>query len=358
MKNIVIEWKDTSICLTQLNIAEVKIYFFSKIKMIRDDNIIQLESQPINIMSFGCIGLYGKTNTGKTTQLFKLKDAYIENSYKQQYDLDNPFVLGGEFTHIYFISPSIQSDKTSKKNQNDNIIKIDGQKENILNLIQYIRQMKDQIEIIIELQQQLRQFFKAGNIQYDRHTAVLLINILKLIEQTKRKYPQLICKEQNQVIIDNLKELYQILGVKTDYTWIRIPKIMTMFDDMSGTSLFTNSIENEFYKFIVQRRHLHVFACFIVAHSITNLYYQFRVNQTAILLFNGLKPEQMKEYFNTIQEVQSNNFGEKEFTEIYKNVTGYYEDDFDKKMKYRYNFLYIVISPTPSIYQGFEKRLK
>ncbi|CAL6042825.1 Conserved_hypothetical protein [Hexamita inflata] len=347
------------LCLNGGSMKIVKVYFFFKIKMIRDDNIIQLESQPINIMSFGCIGLYGKTNTGKTTQLFKLKDAYIENSKKQQYDLDNPSVLGGEFTHIYFISPSIQSDKTSKKNQNDNIIKIDGQKDNILNLIQYIRQMKDQIEIIIELQQDLRQFFKQQTkIQYDRHTAVLLINILKLIEQTKRKYPQLIYKEQNQVIIDNLKDLYQILGVKTDYTWIRIPKIMTMFDDMSGTSLFTNSVENEFYKFIVQRRHLHVFACFIVAHSITNLYYQFRVNQTAILLFNGLKPEQMSDYFNTIQEVQSKNFGEKEFTEIYKNVIGYYEDDFDKKIKYRYNFLYIVISPTPSIYQGFEKRLK
>ena len=61
-------------------------------------------------------------------------------------------------------------------------------------------------------------------------------------------------------------------------TALRIPKILMMLDDMSGTSLFTNSVENEFYKFVVQRRHLHVFAMFRVAHSITNLFYQFRVN--------------------------------------------------------------------------------
>ncbi|CAL5974368.1 Conserved_hypothetical protein [Hexamita inflata] len=141
-------------------------------------------------------------------------------------------------------------------------------------------------------------------------------------------------------------------------SFIRIPKIMIIMDDMSGTSLFTNSVENEFYKFIVQRRHLHVFTFMISAHSITNLYYQFRVNQTAIVLFNGLKMDQMKEYFNTIQEVQSNNFGEKELTEIYKQITGYYEQDFDKKATYRYNFLYTVIQPMPSIYKGFKERIK
>ena len=85
--------------------------------------------------------------------------------------------------------------------------------------------------------------------------------------------------------------MYLLLGLDYTATALRIPKILMMLDDMSGTSLFTNSVENEFYKFVVQRRHLHVFAMFIVAHSITNLFYQFRVNQTSILLFNGLKPE-------------------------------------------------------------------
>ena len=31
------------------------------------------------IMSFGLFGLFGKTNTGKTTQMFKLKDTYIHD---------------------------------------------------------------------------------------------------------------------------------------------------------------------------------------------------------------------------------------------------------------------------------------
>ncbi|CAL6016517.1 Conserved_hypothetical protein [Hexamita inflata] len=327
--------------------------------MIKDDNIIQLEKQPINLMSFSLTGFYGKTNTGKTTSMFKLKDEYIKNSKKQAYDLDKPFVLGGDFTHIYFISPSISSDKTAEKNKDLNMISIEGDKEQVLELIQSIRQMKDDVQELLQLQTQIRDFFKQCDLnKLDQQTAVLLINILKQIEQTKQKYPLLEFEETNQDIRKNLKEFYKLLYLKPITSFIRIPKIMIIMDDMSGTSLFTNSVENEFYKFIVQRRHLHVFTFMISAHSITNLYYQFRVNQTAIVLFNGLKMEQMKEYFNTIQEVQSNNFGEKEFTEIYKQITGYYEQDFDKKALYRYNFLYIVIQPMPSIYKGFNERIK
>ncbi|CAL6075168.1 Conserved_hypothetical protein [Hexamita inflata] len=310
-------------------------------------------------MSFSLTGFYGKTNTGKTTSMFKLKDEYIKNSKKQAYDLDKPFVLGGDFTHIYFISPSISSDKTAEKNKDLNMISIEGDKEQVLGLIQSIRQMKDDVQELLQLQTQIRDFFKQCDLNnLDQQTAVLLINILKQIEQTKQKYPLLEFEETNQDIRKNLKEFYKLLYLKPITSFIRIPKIMIIMDDMSGTSLFTNSVENEFYKFIVQRRHLHVFTFMISAHSITNLYYQFRVNQTAIVLFNGLKMDQMKEYFNTIQEVQSNNFGEKEFTEIYKQITGYYEQDFDKKATYRYNFLYIVIQPMPSIYKGFKERIK
>ena len=67
--------------------------------------------------------------------------------------------------------------------------------------------------------------------------------------------------------------MYLLLGLEYSGTALRIPKILLAFDDLSGSSLFTNSVENEFYKFVVQRRHLHVFALFIVAHAITNLYY-------------------------------------------------------------------------------------
>lgn len=42
----------------------------------------------------------------------KLKNEYIRTSHFSKYDLNNPYDLNGEFTHIYFISPSIASDKT------------------------------------------------------------------------------------------------------------------------------------------------------------------------------------------------------------------------------------------------------
>jgi hypothetical protein len=89
--------------------------------MLKDDNIINLtDKQGQNmsppIMSFSLIGFYGKTNTGKTTQMFKLRDVYIKQSKFYGYDLETPFILNGTFTHQLFISPSISSDKTAEKN--------------------------------------------------------------------------------------------------------------------------------------------------------------------------------------------------------------------------------------------------
>ncbi|CAL6092569.1 Conserved_hypothetical protein [Hexamita inflata] len=215
--------------------------------MIKDDNIIQLEKQP-NIMSFGLIGFYGKTNTGKTSSMFKLKDEYIKNSKKQAYDLDKPFVLSGDFTHIYFISPSISSDKTAQKNQDNNMISIEGDKQQVLDLIQNIRQMKDDVQELLQLQTQIRDFFKQCDLNnLDQQTAILLINILKQIEQTKQKYPQLEFEETNQDIRKNLKDFYKLLCLKPITTFIRIPKILNSNSIIQRTKNGTNEGVFQYY---------------------------------------------------------------------------------------------------------------
>ena len=58
-------------------------------------------------------------------------------------------------------------------------------------------------------------------------------------------------KEPDSTVRDYQKKMYLLLGLDYSSTALRIPKIMLMLDDMSGTSLFTNSVENEFYKFVV-----------------------------------------------------------------------------------------------------------
>lgn len=48
------------------------------------------------------------------------------------------------------------------------------------------------------------------------------------------------------------KMLYNKLMInRKSITAIRIPKILFLLDDMSGSSLMTNTVENEFYKMIV-----------------------------------------------------------------------------------------------------------
>ena len=58
-------------------------------------------------------------------------------------------------------------------------------------------------------------------------------------------------KEPDSTVRDYQKKMYLLLGLDYSASALRIPKILLMLDDMSGTSLFTNSVENEFYKFVV-----------------------------------------------------------------------------------------------------------
>jgi hypothetical protein len=56
--------------------------------------------------------------------------------------------------------------------------------------------------------------------------------------------------------------------------------------------------------------------------------------------------------------LHSPKFQEQQFIDAYNNVIGYNEEDYNKKEKYRHNFLYLITQPAPAVYQGFDKRIK
>ena len=59
----------------------------------------------------------------------KICDAYVKQAQKTKYDIDKPYILNGPIDLIYFISPSIISDATLKKqNESNNKILIEGTK--------------------------------------------------------------------------------------------------------------------------------------------------------------------------------------------------------------------------------------
>ncbi|CAL6043923.1 Conserved_hypothetical protein [Hexamita inflata] len=93
-------------------------------------------------MSYSFIGFFGSKGKGKSTQMFRMRDEYVKQSKQFKYDLNNPFILNGSITHTYFVSPTLQFDKTFKKNDNNDIIQVEGTKDNILELVQKIRDMK------------------------------------------------------------------------------------------------------------------------------------------------------------------------------------------------------------------------
>lgn len=49
----------------------------------------------------------------------------------------------------------------------------------------------------------------------------------------------------------NINKIYEhLLGIEFNNTWLRWPKIGMVIDDGSGSSLFTNVVENKFFMFL------------------------------------------------------------------------------------------------------------
>ena len=80
----------------------------------------------------------------------KMADAYIQQAEKHKYDLDNPSILNGPIDLVYYISPSSKSDMTLLNNKTQKI-EIEGTKENVLQLVEQIFQMRDDVTEVIEM---------------------------------------------------------------------------------------------------------------------------------------------------------------------------------------------------------------
>lgn len=65
----------------------------------------------------------------------------------------------------------------------------------------------------------------------------------------------------------------------------------------------------------------------------------------------------METLFNFLG-VRSPNFNEEDFIKLYQKYSGDEENDFDKKEKYRYNYLFIGIDPRSTIMLNMKERLK
>ncbi|CAL6097191.1 Conserved_hypothetical protein [Hexamita inflata] len=321
----------------------------------------------IPICSFSLTALFGAPGVGKTFQMQKMEEAVIDHSNKSTYDLDNPFLCNGPITHHIYISPSINSDRTLKK-QKDKIL-IDGdENQNIIDLCDSIKEMVNIINIVLELQIHLRNFCKESkftktdqqnnsNQKENEQIFAFMQTIITQIEKTKKEYPELKTKETNPQIKSNISKLYQILGLSFDGYLIRRNKIIMMIDDCSGTSLFTNILENTFYKTLCKRRHMGIFFIAISFHSLGNTFYSFKTQMNAMLFFTGMKLDKVKASFDDLVGLESPTFGEKEFVQLYKDTIGFQAEG-EEKQKYVHNFLYILIRPSQSIRLGFDKVLK
>ena len=134
--------------------------------------------------------------------------------------------------------------------------------------------------------------------------------IISQIEKTKKEYPELRFKETDKTIKSNLTKLYQILGLTFDGYLLRKQKIILMVDDCSGSSLFTNILENDFYKTICRRRHLGIFFFGISFHSLGNTFYSFKTQMNSMLFFTGMKLDKVKSSFDDLVGLESPSFNE------------------------------------------------
>lgn len=84
----------------------------------------------------------------------------------------------------------------------------------------------------------------------------------------KIEYPELKIKNNSPII----KGVYEIFNISYDGYLLRRPKISMIFDDMSGSKIFSGTSCNYFYRFLTRRRHYSVFNIIINVHSITILF--------------------------------------------------------------------------------------
>lgn len=90
-------------------------------------------------------------SSGKTSLINKITDEFIKQASNTKYDLENPLINNGPITHYIYLSPSIISDNTLKKQNPNNRIDIELTDENIDKTCAYIYKMRDDIIPRIDL---------------------------------------------------------------------------------------------------------------------------------------------------------------------------------------------------------------
>ena len=115
--------------------------------------------------------------------------------------------------------------------------------------------------------------------------------MLQYVQMLKSKpgYFRYCIQETDKDIIKYMNFVYQLcFGTLWDGKWLNRPKLMLLFDDMSGSSLFMGIQNNYFYKTIIAYRHLGIVLCTIALHGITQCFGYLRNIFSALLLFIGL----------------------------------------------------------------------
>ena len=96
----------------------------------------------------------------------------------------------------------------------------------------------------------------------------------------------------------------------------------------------------------------------IVMHSLSATYSIFKDQFNVIVLHKGItKDTQLESIFETTN-LETSNFKANDFISIYKNHTGAFEDDYQKREKYKYNFVLIWKDPIQAIYLNLDQKYK
>ncbi|CAL5978868.1 Conserved_hypothetical protein [Hexamita inflata] len=316
---------------------------------LTSDQILMLPNCTLPISSFSFTGLFGASGSGKSTQLLKLSKAVIDWSKTTQYDLEKPDLCNGPISHFIYMSPTIALDNTLSHVNTDKRIDLEFTDENLLSLSTKIIEMNKSIATAMQFQTFVRTFIKTTPFktidELQSHPSYkILIQALNVIEKTKNEYPELLTKENDNYINNQLNKIFEF-----NKQFLRRPKIVLIIDDSSGSKLYQQTANNTFYKLIVQRRHLGIFFIGVSFHSGSNAYKVLKTQMNAILLFRGLSPKAVADMFDCVSALSSPIFDSNTFVRIYQQTTGYDETDNQKKEKYKFNFLYVQAQPNVSI---------